>query len=272
MNDIEIHPWEFFPQSGKGKKLIIGSFPPKRFTNPQNLQDGDVDFFYGSIDNRFWDLFCEAKNLEVNWRINPELLKQYLMDNNWIVSDIVFKTKRRKNTALDKDAFYMNLFDAARDLSGTDTYYAFPYALVTTCLFYNMDMFDEAGLTYPNSDWTWNDFLKAAKALTKDTNKDGTIDQWGYFFYGRYAHVESWVYANDGYLIDRASMRFEPDANGMAALKFLTDLVLVEKVAPPFKECLSMALGIWIIIESSQAIPYDGALRSCRLVLLEKAN
>lgn len=103
MNEIEIHPWKFFPQSGKGKKLIIGSYPPKRFTNPQNLQDGDVDFFYGSIDNRFWDLFCEAKNLEVNWRINPELLKQYLMDNNWIVSDIVFKTKRNRNTALDKD-------------------------------------------------------------------------------------------------------------------------------------------------------------------------
>lgn len=137
---------------------------------------------------------------------------------------------------LDKDAFYFNLFDAVKDLSGTDKYYGFPYALVTTNLYYNKDMFDEAGLDYPDSNWTWEDFRNAAKALTKDKDNDGSIDQWGYWFYGRYAHVESWIYSNNGYLIDRNTMTYNPDKNAIEAITFLTDLVLKDKVAPSKKE------------------------------------
>ncbi len=46
-------------------------------------------------------------------------------------------------------------------------------------LFYNKRLFDEAGLDYPNEDWTWDDFLAAAKALTRDNDGDGQIDQCG---------------------------------------------------------------------------------------------
>ncbi len=137
---------------------------------------------------------------------------------------------------LNKDNFYMNLFDAVKDLSGTDKYYAFPYALVTTCLYYNMDMFDAAGVSYPDDGWTWSDFRDAAKKLTLDKNGDGVTDQWGYWFYGRYAHIESWIYSNDGNLINRDTMRFDPDSNAMEAITFLTDLVLKDKVAPSKKE------------------------------------
>jgi len=137
---------------------------------------------------------------------------------------------------LDKNTFYMNLFDAVKELSGTDSYYAFPYALVTTCMYYNKDLFDEAGISYPDSDWTWTDFRDAAIKLTKDKDNDGSIDQWGYWFYGRYAHIESWVYSNDGYLINRDSMKFSPDSNAMEAIEFLTDLVLVDNAAPSKKE------------------------------------
>lgn len=137
---------------------------------------------------------------------------------------------------LNKDEFYINLFDAVKDLSGTDKYFAFPYALVTTCLYYNMDMFDAAGLAYPDSNWTWNDFKNAAAKLTLDKDGDGVTDQWGFWFYGRYAHIESWVYSNNGNLINRNTMRFDPDSNAMEALTFLTNLVLKDKVAPSKKE------------------------------------
>lgn len=46
-------------------------------------------------------------------------------------------------------------------------------------LYYNKDLFDEAGISYPNADWTIQDFYTAAKKLTKDTNGDGKVDQWG---------------------------------------------------------------------------------------------
>lgn len=113
--------------------------------------------------------------------------------------------------------------------------YAFPFAWVTTVLYYNKDMFDEAGLAYPTDDWTWFDFLNAAIRLTKDKNGDGKIDQWGYWFYGRYAHVEPWIYQNGGRLLNEDKTRFDPDANAMETLKFLTDLVLKYKVAPSKK-------------------------------------
>ncbi len=48
-----------------------------------------------------------------------------------------------------------------------------------TVIFYNKDMFDEAGIPYPTEDWTWADFRRIAKALTKDLDGDGRFDQYG---------------------------------------------------------------------------------------------
>ncbi|NLL79173.1 MAG: extracellular solute-binding protein [Clostridiales bacterium] len=53
--------------------------------------------------------------------------------------------------------------------------YAIPKDIDTIALWYNKTMFDEAGVEYPNADWTWEDFYEAAKKLTKE---DGS--QWGY--------------------------------------------------------------------------------------------
>ncbi len=134
------------------------------------------------------------------------------------------------------DLFYKSIFDVARDISGTDSYYAIPFALVTTVLYYNKDMFDAAGVAYPTEDWTWDDFLSAVKKLTIDKDGDGKIDQWGYWGWGRYTNIESWIYANNGNLVDRTKMRFAPDANAMEALRFTSDLVLKHKVAPTAKD------------------------------------
>jgi multiple sugar transport system substrate-binding protein len=46
-------------------------------------------------------------------------------------------------------------------------------------LYYNKDMFDEAGLDYPTEDWDWNDVREAAVILTQDKDGDGRTDQWG---------------------------------------------------------------------------------------------
>ena len=32
-------------------------------------------------------------------------------------------------------------------------------------LFYNQDLFDQAGVAYPTADWTWDDAMTAAKAI-----------------------------------------------------------------------------------------------------------
>lgn len=45
--------------------------------------------------------------------------------------------------------------------------YGLPVGFVTSCLYYNKDLFDKAGLEYPTSDWTWDDVEAAAKTITE---------------------------------------------------------------------------------------------------------
>ncbi|MBX3081385.1 MAG: sugar ABC transporter substrate-binding protein [Anaerolineae bacterium] len=50
--------------------------------------------------------------------------------------------------------------------------YALPETFSTVLLFYNADLFDKAGVSYPTEEWTWTDAMEAAKkirALGTDT-------------------------------------------------------------------------------------------------------
>lgn len=60
---------------------------------------------------------------------------------------------------------------------------------------YNKDMFDEAGLPYPEEGWTWAEFAETAKALTK-TDADGNVTQYGYRVPGYTVGLEQWFMSN----------------------------------------------------------------------------
>lgn len=113
---------------------------------------------------------------------------------------------------------------------------AFPQNWVAPVLYYNIDMFEAAGVPLPAADWTWDDFLSAAKALTIDEDNDGSVDTWGMWLYGRYAHVEPWVFRNGGRYLNADETALELNDEAVNALKFLTDLVNVEGVAPQPQE------------------------------------
>ncbi len=46
--------------------------------------------------------------------------------------------------------------------------YAIPKDIDTIALWYNKTMFDEAGIAYPDENWTWDDYYDAAVKLTKE--------------------------------------------------------------------------------------------------------
>ena len=48
-----------------------------------------------------------------------------------------------------------------------DHYYAVPKDIDTIAIWYNKKLFDEAGVPYPTSDWTWDDLTETARKLTK---------------------------------------------------------------------------------------------------------
>lgn len=80
-------------------------------------------------------------------------------------------------TAADSDfdgaAYYQRAFDA---FAVDGTQYALPESYSTVMLFYNKDLFDQAGIAYPNDNWTWTDERAAAEAI----NALGD-DVWGSF-------------------------------------------------------------------------------------------
>jgi multiple sugar transport system substrate-binding protein len=82
-----------------------------------------------------------------------------------------------KNPDLLKGVYPQTL-DAYKTSQGM---FGLPRDFQTIALFYNKDMFDAAGVAYPTGDWTYDDLRNAAKQLTKDTNNDGKIDQFGFY-------------------------------------------------------------------------------------------
>jgi multiple sugar transport system substrate-binding protein len=58
--------------------------------------------------------------------------------------------------------------------------YGLPWIAQPVVTYYNKDLFDAAELDYPTADWTWDDLMTMGKALTEDTDGDGTVDQWGF--------------------------------------------------------------------------------------------
>ena len=57
--------------------------------------------------------------------------------------------------------------------------YALPKYHGALALLYNKDLFDEAGLDYPDGTWDHDDYLVAMRRLSADQDADGTIDRWG---------------------------------------------------------------------------------------------
>jgi multiple sugar transport system substrate-binding protein len=107
--------------------------------------------------------------------------------------------------------------------------YSMPATFSDVVLFYNKDLFDEAGLDYPARNWTQKELIAAATALTKDTNDDGKIDQFGYNFPWWPVLLEMYgasIWSEDGKTCTLNS------AEGVNAFQSIVDARYVDKYAP----------------------------------------
>jgi multiple sugar transport system substrate-binding protein len=125
--------------------------------------------------------------------------------------------------------------------------YEIPYDHGPVILGFNKDLFDAGGVKYPDDTWTWDDFLAAAKKLTKEG------EQWGYSgYYGGVfnmsneygiALVGPWggqVFNDD----DTKLLIDSPESK--AGLQFFADLIHVHKVATTQAEATAFPEGVWI--------------------------
>ncbi|MGT2949006.1 ABC transporter substrate-binding protein [Streptococcus devriesei] len=62
--------------------------------------------------------------------------------------------------------------------------FALPFESNPVMMCINIDLLKKEGIKLPASDWTVTDFYNICKKVTKDTDGDGVIDQYGSFGYG----------------------------------------------------------------------------------------
>lgn len=70
--------------------------------------------------------------------------------------------------------------------------YALPYESNPNLMFVNKTLLEKEGIPIPQNDWTLNDFYDICKKVTKDSDGDGVIDQYGYYNF-------TWLDAINGY-------------------------------------------------------------------------
>ena len=116
-----------------------------------------------------------------------------------------------------------------------DAIYALPKGYSPMVMVYNKDLFDRAGLPYPTDDWTWDDFVRIAKILTRDTDGDGQIDQWGTAFDRRVFLWVPWVWSGGGDVLcpdgTKASGCLDAPAS-VAAIRWYTEWVTRDSIVP----------------------------------------
>jgi multiple sugar transport system substrate-binding protein len=119
-----------------------------------------------------------------------------------------------------------------------DMVYGIALSIFQDGLYYNVDHFVAAGLDPDKPPQTWDEFVQYAQTLTKDTNGDGTIDQWGYFCYGGWQYRMLWqwyslLWEMGGQLLneDQTQVAFNNET-GVTALQYFVDLIHKYNVCP----------------------------------------
>jgi len=132
-------------------------------------------------------------------------------------------------------------YDSATGIVGQGVHYGMPATYVGTVLYYNKDLIDAAGLTYPDDTLDRLGLLDMAKALTLDANGNSAtsadfdaeeIAQFGINMINRDG-ISTTVWNNGGELINAdqtASLLMEPQT--VAMFEWLASLPFVEHVHP----------------------------------------
>lgn len=127
-----------------------------------------------------------------------------------------------------------NLLDGMRTRP-TGVLNFFPTEWNNIVMYYNKDMFDAAGLEYPKPDWTWDEFLETAKALTL-TDGNGNTTQFGFAVSGSNFSQQPWFLTNDASILDEDWRQPTVDTPQFReSIAFLHSLIHEHGVAPAYE-------------------------------------
>jgi multiple sugar transport system substrate-binding protein len=145
----------------------------------------------------------------------------------------------QKSGVLQESDYYPQSLDAFRYQG---TLMCVPQNISNLEVYYNKDLFAANNVAEPTADWTWDDFLAAAQAMTRDTNGDGTMDTHGLGVEPQLIRLAPFVWANGGDIVDNPDKPTKltldtPEAR--EALQWFVDLQRSNKVTPNEAEAKS---------------------------------
>lgn len=158
---------------------------------------------------------------------------------------------KMKEYGLKAEDFSPSIYDAGV-INGVN--YAIPYRSAPCVLFYNKTMFDEVGLEYPHDDWTFDELLNAAKALTIPGKRYGyaigTSNADPANVMTNFAPV-LWGFGADFLNEDLTECAINTP-EGVAAIKWFAELHTVHKVVPEGCVNYTLANDSWPMAASNQ--------------------
>ena len=116
-----------------------------------------------------------------------------------------------------------------------DKQWAVPKDYDTIALAYNKELFDKAGIAYPDDTWTWDTLRETAKKLTDAEN--------GVYGFGAPNDTQSgyynFVYQNGGFIFEDGKSGFDQEAT-QEAIQTWADLMLKDGVSPSLESFTDM--------------------------------
>ena len=124
----------------------------------------------------------------------------------------------RKDPDFDSEKFFSSAFHTGQ-YGGEQ--YALPYETVPTLMFVNKTLLTKEGISMPQQDWTWDDLYSICDKVTKDSDGDGVLDQFGIY---NYDWVDA-VYSNGGEIFTSdGSESYFTDKKVVESVKYISEL------------------------------------------------
>lgn len=137
-----------------------------------------------------------------------------------------------------------------------------PENIQMMALYYNKDIFDKAGIAYPDSTWTYDKVLEVAKELT--IVEGGETVQWGWDkgALGAWWGAQTFGWAAGTAFFDKV---IEPtkftvsDPRNVEGMQWLNDMVYTHKVAPDATQASAIAQDVSLFQTGKLAMVADGS-------------